>query len=401
MRKLFFILILSLFIVFCTLAIYTGHVLSDWKELITFQFNPISTTSTSPSPTPFYSESPLPSTSISPSPMPTSSPSTHETTVIKMVFAGDVMMDDIIGQYIQDFGVQYPWTEVAPILSAADLSTVNLETSVSTRGETYKPSGFGFRSHPDTIAGLVYSGIDFVSLANNHSLDFGDMALADTLETLKRFDISYSGAGINHQMATKLAILERHNLKIGFLAYTSILPYEQWVAQDDRSGVAALKPEYYEQILTHITESNQLCDILIVELHWGVEYSNQVELWQRELAKKMIDAGADGIVGHHPHVLRGIEIYQNKPILYSTGNFVFLKRDEQAGQTAIFELSINPQGFLEGLIRPIYIQYGKATVLQPNQPMYQEIIAQMQDLSKPLGTKVTQDGFFFPLSAAP
>jgi poly-gamma-glutamate capsule biosynthesis protein CapA/YwtB (metallophosphatase superfamily) len=313
---------------------------------------------------------------------------------IEFHFTGDIMMDDVIGDYIERLGVDYPWTDVGPILASADIAAVNLETSVSTRGTTYKPTGYGFRSHPDTVQGLVNSGIDFVSLANNHSLDFGELALTDTLNTLDTQNIKYTGAGFNRKQAEQLAIVERKQMKIGFLSYTSILPNKSWIAQDDSAGVATLKPEYFDRILARIQEANEQVDLLVVGLHWGIEHSNQVESWQRELAKKMIDSGADVIVGHHPHVLRGIEIYKNKPILYSTGNFIFLKKDENAGKSAIFKVTMNRDGFVSGSLDPIYIQYGKANLLLESSSMYQQILANVRELSEPLGTQLTEQGSF-------
>jgi poly-gamma-glutamate capsule biosynthesis protein CapA/YwtB (metallophosphatase superfamily) len=315
---------------------------------------------------------------------------------IDFCFVGDVMMDSVIADYIREYGVDYPWTDVAPLFHEADITVANLETSVSTRGETKKPEGYGFRSHPDTLQGLINNGIDLVSLANNHSLDFGPIALADTTEALTRYGIAYTGAGANLAEAEKLAIIEKNNLRIGFLAYTSIIPDTRWHATENSPGIAPLRPEFYERILQTIEKANQNCDILVIMLHWGKEHSNQVENWQRELARQMIDSGADVIVGHHPHVLRAIEFYQNKPILYSTGNFVFLKRDDKAGQTAVFSLRMNKAGFVHGFISPVHIRYAKANLLDQSQALYPTIINEMTSLSKTLGTAFTKSGGFYP-----
>jgi poly-gamma-glutamate capsule biosynthesis protein CapA/YwtB (metallophosphatase superfamily) len=315
---------------------------------------------------------------------------------VKLQFAGDVMMDSVIGDYIQKFGVMYPWKDVAPVFANADLTSVNLETSVSTRGVTSKPKGYGFRSHPSTVQGLRDSGVDFVSLANNHSLDYGIDAMVDTLAILDENGIAYAGAGLTIQKAEQLTTIQRNGLKIGFLSYTSIIPHAKWIAKDNQAGIAALKNIELSRILKHIQEQNNQCDILVVVLHWGIEHSNQVETWQRNVAKQMIEHGADVIVGHHPHVLRGIEFYQNKPILYSTGNFIFLKRDEKAGHSAIFEITLNKAGFIDGKLIPIHIQYGKANLLRTNSALYHQIISNMKQLSNPLGTSITEAGTFSP-----
>lgn len=387
-RYLFF---LSFLFIFLTIMLYTNYVLNDSSEAN--EVNPTHDTQATPDST----SSPTSSDDSASSPVPTS-PSTdlieEDMPSIDMIFTGDVMMDDAIGEYITKFGVDYPWTDVAPILKSADVAAVNLETSVSTRGVTYKPKGFGFRSHPTSVQGLVNSGIDFVSLANNHAFDFGRLALIDTIDTLDASDIAHTGAGLTLNDAEKLTLIQRKNLTIGFLSYSSIIPNEQWIAQMDSPGIAALKPEFVDRILNRIHEADLQCDLLIVTLHWGIEYSDQVEEWQRELAKRMIDEGADVIVGHHPHVLRGMEVYHNKPIFYSTGNFVFLKRDENAGKTALFKVTMNREGFVSGAILPVYIQYGKANLLNAQDAMRNEIIAHVRKLSEPLGTQMTDQGTF-------
>ena len=309
---------------------------------------------------------------------------------------GDVMMDSVIGDYIAAEGVDYPWSDVTAELSQADIAVANLETSVSIRGSTKKPAGYGFRSHPKTLLGVKNSGIDLVSLANNHTLDFGTDALADTISSLNEYGIRHTGAGSNIREAEQLAILTRNELKVGFLSFTSIIPNQSWIATEDLPGIAPLKPKYYERVLERIKAANEQCDILVVLLHWGKEHSNQVEQWQRELAQKMIDNGADAIIGHHPHVLRGIEFFQNKPIIYSIGNFIFLKRDDKAGQTAIFKMRLSKDGFVQGSIRPVHIQYAKANLLGEDSELSKKIIAEMQELSQPLGTTFTVSGDFFP-----
>jgi poly-gamma-glutamate synthesis protein (capsule biosynthesis protein) len=201
---------------------------------------------------------------------------------------------------------------------------------------------------------------------------------------------------MNLQEAEQLKNLERNGLKVGFVSYTAIIPDPSWEAKADSPGIAPLRPKYHDHILAHLNKSDKECDILIVLLHWGMEHSDQIEEWQQELARKMIEHGADAIIGHHPHVLRGIEFYQNRPILYSIGNFVFLKRDDKAGRTAIFKLQLNLGGFVSGSIQPVHIQYGKANLLSPSSQMSKQIIADMKQLSETVGTVFNDAGQFYP-----
>ena len=113
---------------------------------------------------------------------------------------------------------------------------------------------------------------------------------------------------------------------------------------------------------------------------------------QRELAYAMIDAGADIIVGHHPHVLQGIEFYQGKPILYSVGNFIFLKNDDLCGRTGVFELTLNKEGFKSGKFHPVNIQYCKANLLNVNEGRGKEILDMLRELSSPWGTIINENG---------
>ncbi|NLK20859.1 MAG: CapA family protein [Epulopiscium sp.] len=311
---------------------------------------------------------------------------------IVITFMGDVMMDSFIGDYIRERGVDYPWEDVSHIISESDLAVINLESSVSTRGSTKKPEGYGFRSHPDSLQGLVNSKIDIVSLANNHTLDFGEEAFYDTLESLNQYGIVYVGGGKDKEEAEQVRIIEKNGVKVGFLAYTSIIPWSSWEAKVDKPGAAIYKEEYKEKLLKNIERASKECDILAVIPHWGVEYATVPEENQRELAHAMIDAGADVIIGHHPHVLQGIEFYKDKPILYSIGNFIFLKNDDLCGRTGIFQLTLDKEGFKKGEFYPVNIQYCKANLLNKEEGRGKEIIDMLRELSFPWGTIIKENG---------
>ncbi len=311
---------------------------------------------------------------------------------LKLMFAGDVMMASYFADYINDYGVDYSWTSVSHLTKEADAMIINLETAVSDRGETTKPEGYGFRSEPRTVEGLVNAGVDVVNLANNHTNDFGPLAFEDTLNTMDVFDIAYVGAGFNKEEATGLKTIERNGLTIGFLGYTDIIPSSSWIANDTRQGIAAMNTIIEDQSI--VSEAKKNCDILFVMLHWGIEYSDEPTNKQIELAHKIIDAGADGIVGHHPHVLQGIEIYNDKPIIYSTGNFIFLKKDENAGKTAVFELNYKNDQFDFGKIHPVYISKCVANLIEDTDPMRDEIIKKVKSLSLQMNTEMDESGGF-------
>ncbi len=312
--------------------------------------------------------------------------------LISVSFGGDVMMDSYFADYIHTYGVDYSWTDITPLLKQSDISVVNLETSVSDRGKTYKAEGYGFRSQPFTLEGLANADVDLVSLANNHTYDFGTTAFLDTLSHLHDYGIEYCGAGKNLEEAMTLKIIQRNDLRVGFLNFSEIIPSRHFLAGEDKPGIASILKDDYDQVFETIHTAKQNCDLLFVLLHWGVEYSDTPEEYQIDLAHQIIDHGADALIGHHPHVLQGIEIYKEKPILYSIGNFIFLKRNDQAGKTALFELNFNADEFQGGSFYPIHIKHCKANLLKDEDAMKSEIIHHMIELSKPFETTITEQG---------
>ena len=311
---------------------------------------------------------------------------------IKLMFVGDVMMDSYFADYINSNGVDYSWTSVSHITNEADLTIANLETSVSDRGLTTKPEGYGFRSAPFALEGLANAGIDMVNLANNHVLDYGQTAFLDTMDNLEKFDIQYVGAGKDSTEVYGLKIMEQQGLKVGFLSFSDVIPATSWIAGENKPGISTMATIKEDQKL--ITEAKEKCDILIVMLHWGIEHQDTPTEQQVELAHKIVDSGADAIVGHHAHVLQGIEIYNEKPIVYNTGNFVFLKKDDEAGKTAVFELNFNNDSFDSGQIHPVFIDKCVANLLPNEDPKKEEILLKMSKISSDLSTKVNTDGTF-------
>ena len=164
-------------------------------------------------------------------------------------------------------------------------------------------------------------GIDLVTLANNHALDFGTDALVDTLDTLDQAGILHVGAGRNLDEAKEPVIAELKGMKIGFIGASRVIPETSWNATSTKPGMLVT----YDPALTvqEIEKLDEVCDYVVVYVHWGIERAEHPEEYQRTMGRQYIDAGADLVVGSHPHVLQGIEYYEGKPIVYSLGNFVF------------------------------------------------------------------------------
>lgn len=317
-------------------------------------------------------------------------PDTYSTAVIAA--AGDTTQSDVFGEATSWRDMSYPFEDVAGLFCGADLAFVNLETSVSTRGESEKNEGYGFRTDPKYLEVYTQAGIDIVSCANNHTRDFGMDALADTFTSLDEYGIRYVGAGMNKTEAEKLETFELNGITVGFTAINMINMNPTWYATDDRAGLNCVDSWDCERQLELIRKYDEQCDVLFVSVHWGLEYYNTITEEQQEFAHKLCNSGADIILGHHPHVLQPIEAYNDSVIFYSLGNFLFYKMDDDAGKTALFEIEIDKNGFIGGKIYPVFITNCKSVLLSEENEMYSEILGLVREISQPYGVDITENG---------
>jgi poly-gamma-glutamate capsule biosynthesis protein CapA/YwtB (metallophosphatase superfamily)/murein DD-endopeptidase MepM/ murein hydrolase activator NlpD len=260
---------------------------------------------------------------ISPSPDETSSLYEKERTV-KVFLLGDIMLDRGIEYMVEKYGendFKFPFLKIADYLKTADIVFGNLEGPISDKG-TKVGSIYSFRADPEVIRGLIYAGFNFLSLANNHAFDYGREALEDTFLRLKNNGINYVGAGFTEEEAFSLKIKEVENTKIGFLAFSDLGP-ESWRAKEENSGIAWISENDIEKIKKEMETAGEKVDVLIVSLHSGEEYYSEPTPFQINFSRAAIEAGADLVIGHHPHVVQKNEKYQTGYIFYSLGNFVF------------------------------------------------------------------------------
>jgi poly-gamma-glutamate synthesis protein (capsule biosynthesis protein) len=236
-----------------------------------------------------------------------------------MLFTGDIMLSRTVGARMEaQKDWSFPFHLISDTLHDADIRYCNLECPVSDRGRNLHHL-YSFRADPRAIDGLKAAGFNVASQANNHTYDWGPDALLDSLERLRAAGIQPVGAGQNILAAHYPLLVPVGSLRIAFLAYVNIEPKEA-AAGIDRPGVAWLDPA---QALTDIRFARPLADLVIVCPHWGVEYALKPTPDQVDLAHQMIDAGADLIVGSHPHVVQPVEKYHDRWIAYSLGNFIF------------------------------------------------------------------------------
>jgi len=207
---------------------------------------------------------------------------------------------------------------VRDVIEGADIAIANFENPAPTRWR-WHTSKTVFTADPTLIDGLVDAGLDYVSIANNHIADAGNDGILQTIANLKKRGLKYSGAGKDTAAALKPAILDANGTKVGILAYDAIDPRRHAAKGDPGAATLSLK-----NVRAGVKAARKAgADVVIVFPHWGTEYRYSPFANQQRLARRILDAGADMIIGNHAHYAAAVEIYKGKPIWYALGNFVF------------------------------------------------------------------------------
>ena len=276
-----------------------------------------------------------------------------EDTVADMAFAGDICLTEdgyVIDHYDTlggDIGLCLS-KQIIDRLNEADISMINHEYPVSIRGTALEGKYYTFRASPEREIILQQMGIDIVSLANNHIYDFGADAFYDTLDVLNQAEIPYVGAGADIEEASRPVYFVVGGIKICFVAANRS---EKFIftpeAGENSPGVVRM----YDTAMMNsiIKEAREQCDYLIAYVHWGTEDSEYYETYQTAIAQEFFDSGADAVIGSHPHVLQGIGYVDEKPIVYSLGDFWF---NGETKYTAIVNLKVTIDGLVELSVLP-------------------------------------------------
>lgn len=302
---------------------------------------------------------------------------------ITIVAVGDVNFGDGVAPYLSRMGVNWPWEDVSRTLSSADIAFLNLECAISSRGSPVAGKEFTFRGPVDSVKGLEKAGVDVVSLANNHSKDFGKDALLDTMRLLAASQVAWCGAGSNSKEAYCPAVLEIRGSTVAFLAFTSIVP-AGWPATDEEPGCAITWNR--QKVLETIKRAKKNHDFVIVSYHWGVELATSPSGDQVSLAKLSIDSGADLVLGHHPHVVQGFQLYKNRLIAYSLGNFIFYPPREISSKTLLLSVLLNKSGVVQAKITPARIRSCRPIVMRGEEAL--SWLGTLRDYSARLGTEL-------------
>ena len=267
-----------------------------------------------------------------------------EEPTVDLTFVGDIMVAEIPGEIIARG--EDPFLPFASLLADSDLRIGNLECVVANGGKPEANKPFTFLAHPRTLQTLSRH-FDGFSLANNHTGDFGKAAFAEQLNLMKAADIPYFGAGADLEEAHKPWIVERNGLRIAFLGYGEYKP-RSFEAGVGKPGVAWSGED--EQVIEDIIAARERwkADLVIPFMHWGWENEGWPSERQRQFARQMLDAGADMVVGGHPHVTQGAEYYKGKLIVYSLGNFLFNSFDTEATTTGwMLKAKLGKSGLVE------------------------------------------------------
>ena len=310
---------------------------------------------------------------------------------VTMAFAGDVLFDDhyaITGTVRASGDIsQGIMPEVMERMQAADIMMLNNEFAYSNRGTPLEEKQFTFRARPETAAYLTDLGVDIVSLANNHAYDYGPEALEDTLDTLRETGIPYVGAGRDIGEARKPVYYIVGDIKIAFVSATQI----ERLDTPDTKEATETSPGVFrcwngEKLMETVREAAKNSDFVVAYIHWGTENQAELDWAQLKQAPELVAAGADLVIGDHPHCLQPIGVIQGVPVIYSLGNFWF---NSKTLDTGMVEVVVDETGIVSYQFVPCLQSGCKTTLLQGAEK--ERVLAYMRGISE--GVRIDGDGF--------
>ncbi|QAU34471.1 CapA family protein [Janthinobacterium sp. 17J80-10] len=314
-----------------------------------------------------------------------------------VMFGGDVMLGRIVKEYILLHGPQYPLGPVAGLMRNADLAIVNLECALTTSDRTWAgaPKAFYFGAPPQAVQCLADAGVDLVSLANNHVLDYGVAGLIETLHLLRHHGIAQCGAGENGARARMPAVLERAGMRFGMAAFCD--HQEDFAAFPDVPGMAYLDLEDEAAALAAWRVALQSLqrervDWPILSLHWGPNMVLRPSARFRRLAHAAIDMGWKILFGHSAHVFQGIELYRGCPILYAAGDLVddyYVDPEFANDHQLLIELELGRSALQRILVHPVFIE--NCQVRPATGERYARVRDTMGALCREMGTILRKD----------
>ncbi|MDY5649301.1 MAG: CapA family protein [Lachnospiraceae bacterium] len=303
---------------------------------------------------------------------------------VTLTFAGDILFTEYPLSGYQARGISSLVSdELLAYMTGSDLFMLNEEFPFSTRGEAAADKQYTFRVDPSYVRIFQELGVDIATVANNHALDFGTEAFTDSLDTLDAAGIARVGGGRNLEEAKAPVIREISGYTIGILGASRVIPVSSWAAGKQHPGMfTTYDPSLLKQEIQNLKNS---CDYVAVYVHWGIEKDTIPQDYQRQLACAYIDAGADMVIGSHPHVMQGFEYYHGKPIAYSLGNFLF---SNSSNETVLYRITIETDGSLTPSIIPCTRRNGQMQIMaSPN-----DFFSRLSGLSFHASVEASGDG---------
>jgi len=321
--------------------------------------------------------------------------SSRMTPVTRLLFVGDVMIGRLVNERLKHAPPRYPWGNVLPVFRSADVRICNLECVIADSGSPWTPKVFNFRSDRKNIRVLQAAGIDAVSLANNHSLDYGYDALLEMLPLLDHAGIKRAGAGRSLEEAMQPGVLTAGGMRIGLISFTDNEP--RWEADAACPGVfyapVDLADSRAMRLLQLVSEARAQTNLVVVAAHWGPNWGYQPQPHHIPFAHALVEAGADIIFGHSCHVFQGIELYRGAAIMYGCGDFVDdyrVHEVERNDQSFIFVVEVQDRQIVRLELRPTVItRHFQVRLAREAEAV--EIAAKMQALCAELGTDAMWD----------
>ncbi|MBO5341297.1 MAG: CapA family protein [Lachnospiraceae bacterium] len=311
---------------------------------------------------------------------------------VTFTFAGDVLLDEnyaVMSTYRANGSVLEECIDpqLLEIMQGSDVFMINNEFTFTDRGTPLANKAYTFRADPQSVHILKDMGVDIVSLANNHVTDYGEVSLLDTMDTLNGAGIPYVGAGANIEEASKVVFYENEDMRIGIVAATEV----ERLASPDTKGATENTPGTFrcfrnDDLEEVIREAKKECDFLIVVVHWGTESTDEIDWSQPGQAEDFTAAGADVIIGAHPHVLQEIAYVNDVPVFYSLGNFWF---NSKTGNSCLVTLEIGEEGLVSSQFIPCRTEGSKTYLATEGEG--ERILEYMRDLSH--GVKIDENGY--------
>lgn len=303
---------------------------------------------------------------------------------LQLVASGDILLGGSAAPVLNRNGYDFAFDATRDILSAADLAVGNLEAPLTDSEDEYIDKRFRFKVPPRAVDALKRAGFDVLTLANNHMVDFGHQGVIDTVSCLREAGMQCSGAGADIDQARQAAMVDVDGTTVALLAYSNTFPKE-FYATRTRPGTAPGYPGYF---IPDIKKTRKQADVVVVSFHWGGEALGKPKDYQQALARQAIDAGAQVVLGHHPHVLQGVEFYGGGVIYYSLGNFAFGSYSKTARTSALARITLSGSSVSKAELLPLDV-YNLEVSFQPR-PLGQDqasaFVRNFNELSAPLGT---------------